>query len=240
MAIGTLGLAFVAGLLSILSPCVLPLLPIVLGTAASRHRAGPFVLAGGVALSFVAIGLFVATIGFAVGLDGEVFRMVAAVLMIVVGAGLAVPPLQVRLAAAGGPISNWADQRIGGIRAGGLAGQFAVGLLLGAVWSPCAGPTLGAASVLAAQGTSLGQVGVTMTVFGLGAAAPLVAIGLVSRQAMARWRDRLLSGGKGAKIAFGIFLTFLGLAILTGFDKRLEATLVDLSPEWLTALTTRF
>ena len=158
MAFGTLGLAFLAGLLSVLSPCVLPLLPIVLGTAASEHRGGPFALAGGVALSFVAIGLFIATVGFTIGLTGDVFRTAAAILMVGVGVVLALPTLQVRLATAGGPISNWADQRINAIQSRGLAGQFGVGVLLGAVWSPCAGPTLGAASLLAAQGSSLGQV----------------------------------------------------------------------------------
>jgi hypothetical protein len=61
MAFGALALAFVAGILSILSPCVLPILPIVLGAAASAHRWGPVVLAMGLAVSFVAIGLFVAT-----------------------------------------------------------------------------------------------------------------------------------------------------------------------------------
>src|SRR5271168_1714810 len=107
MALGSLALAFLAGLLSVLSPCVLPLLPIVLGAAASEHRMGPAALAAGVALSFVTIGLFVATVGFAIGLDGEIFRTVAAILMIGVGAVLAIPPLQARLAMAGGPISNW-------------------------------------------------------------------------------------------------------------------------------------
>lgn len=82
MAFGAMGLAFVAGLLSILSPCVLPLLPIVFGTAASEHRSGPIALAGGVALSFVVIGLFVATVGFSLGLDGNLFRTAAAILMI--------------------------------------------------------------------------------------------------------------------------------------------------------------
>jgi cytochrome c-type biogenesis protein len=240
VALGTLGLAFLAGLLSILSPCVLPLLPIVLGAAASEHRAGPLALAGGVALSFVAIGLFVATIGFAIGLDGGVFRAAAAVLMMLVGVLLAMPALQVRLATAGGPVSNWADQRINAIQSRGLAGQFGVGLLLGAVWSPCAGPTLGAASVLAAQSASLGQVGATMLSYGVGAAAPLVGIGLLSRQAMPKWRGRLIAGGKGAKIAFGLLLVVLGAAILTGLDRRLETALVDASPQWLTDLTTRF
>ena len=240
MAAGTLGLAFLAGLLSILSPCVLPLLPIVFGTAASEHRAGPLALAGGVALSFVTIGLFVATIGFAIGLDADVFRTVAAILMILVGIVLVMPALQRRLATAGGPVSNWADRRIGTIQSRGLGGQFGIGLLLGAVWSPCAGPTLGAASVLAAQGSSLGQVAATMLSFGLGAATPLVTIGLVSRQALGRWRDRLLSGGKTMKIALGLFLVVIGFSIAVGFDKTIETKLVELSPDWLTALTTRF
>ncbi|MDR3497391.1 MAG: cytochrome c biogenesis CcdA family protein [Ancalomicrobiaceae bacterium] len=239
MTAGTLGLAYLAGVLSILSPCVLPLLPIVLGSAASRHRAGPLVLAGGVVLSFVAIGVFVASVGFAIGLDGDVFRGVAAVLMLVVGIVLTLPSLQVRLAIAGGPISNWADRRIDGVGSDGLVGQFVIGLLLGAVWSPCAGPTLGAASLLAAQGTSLGEVGSIMASFGLGAATPLVGLGLVSRQAMAHWRGRLLSAGKGAKISLGVLLLALGTLILTGLDKQLETMLVEASPAWLTTLTTR-
>jgi len=240
MASGTLGLAFLAGLLSILSPCVLPLLPIVLGTAASEHKLGPAALAGGVTVSFVLIGLFIATVGFSIGLDGEVFRKAAAGMMVGLGLVLMMPSLQMNLASAGGPISNWADQRINGIQSRGLAGQFGIGLLLGAVWSPCVGPTLGAASVLAAQGTSLGQVSLTMVAFGVGAALPLVAVGLVSRRIMARWRDRLLKGGKGAKTALGLFLAILGFMILTGVDKRIETLLVDHSPDWMTNITTRF
>ena len=240
MTAGTLGLALLAGLLSVLSPCVLPLLPIVLGAAASEARAGPIALAAGVALSFVAIGLFVATIGFAIGLDGDKFRTAAAILMIGVGVVLAAPSLQASLAAAGGPISNWADQRISAVQSRGLAGQFGIGLLLGAVWSPCVGPTLGAASILAAQGSSLGRVALTMLAFGLGAAAPLVGLGFVSRQAMARWRSALIGGGKTAKMAFGVLMIALGLIIVSGLDKRIETLLVDASPQWLTGLTTRF
>ena len=90
MTLATLGLALLAGLLSILSPCVLPLLPIVLGAAASEHRFGPAALAAGVAVSFVAVGLFVATVGFSIGLDGEVVRRVAAVAMISDGSTTAI------------------------------------------------------------------------------------------------------------------------------------------------------
>lgn len=240
MISGTIGLAFLAGLLSVLSPCVLPLLPIVLGSAAAEHRLGPAALAGGVALSFVAIGLFVATVGFSIGLDGDVFRTAAAILMVLLGLVLVTPLLQVRLAAAGGPISDWTERHFSGFSTRGVLGQFGVGLLLGAVWSPCVGPTLGAASVLAAQGSDLGQVAATMLAFGLGAGLPLVVLGMLSRQVLMRWRDRLIQGGKGAKLALGVVLVLVGLLIATGYDKRVEARLVEASPAWLTALTTRF
>ena len=172
--IGTLGLAFLAGILSVLSPCVLPLLPLVLGAAASEHRLGPAALAAGLALSFVAIGLFVATVGFAIGLDAGLFRLVAALLLVLVGLVLMVPVAQTRLAAAAGPVSDWTERRFGGFSSAGLAGQFGVGLLLGAVWSPCVGPTLGAASLLASQGRDLSVVALTMLLFGLGAATGLM------------------------------------------------------------------
>lgn len=236
----TLGFAFLAGVLSILSPCVLPLLPLVLGAAVSEHRLGPLALAGGLALSFTTIGLFVATAGFAIGLDGAAFRWVAAVLIVAVGLVLVLPQAQARLAVAAGPVSNWTEQRFGGFSTGGLSGQFSLGLLLGAVWSPCVGPTLGAASVLAARGESLGAVTLTMLAFGIGAGIPLVLLGLLSRERMVQLRQRMMAAGKGGKLILGGLLLLVGLAILTGLDKAVESRLVELSPAWLTSLTTRF
>jgi cytochrome c-type biogenesis protein len=240
MTSGGLVLSFVAGVLSILSPCVLPLLPIVLGAAASEQRWGPVALAAGLSVSFVAIGLFVATIGFSIGLDADVFRYVAAVLIIAIGVVLMVPRLQTAFAVAGGPMANWAHRRLAGLSSGSVAGQFGVGVLLGAVWSPCVGPTLGAASLLAAQGRDLGQVAVTMLVFGLGAALPLLALGLVSREAMIQWRHRMAAAGHGLKTGFGAILVAIGALVITGLDKAVETALVEASPQWLTDLTTRF
>ena len=147
---------------------------------------------------------------------------------------------QARLALAAGPVSNWAEQRFGGMSSSGLGGQFAVGLLLGAVWSPCVGPTLGAASVLAARSENLGLVALTMAAFGVGAAQPLLALGLMSREALTRWRGRMLAVGSGGKAVMGVLLVMVGVLIVTDLDKRLEAVLVEASPAWLTDLTTRF
>ncbi|MGA8170432.1 MAG: cytochrome c biogenesis protein CcdA [Methylocystis sp.] len=238
MSLGVLGLALLAGILSILSPCVLPLLPLVLGAAAAKHRLGAPLLALGVALSFVVIGLFVATIGFAIGLDGSVFRLGSAVLMILFGIVLTAPPLQARFSAAVGPLSNMIDDAFRGFPASGSLGQLGLGLVLGAVWSPCVGPTLGAASVLAARGENMEQVALTMTAFGFGASLPLLLLGSLSRRYLSSKRDALLDGGKRVKQALGVLLIVVGASIVTGLDKDLEARLVEASPVWLTRLTT--
>jgi len=238
--LATLGLAYLAGVLSTLSPCVLPLLPVVVGAAAATHRLGPLALALGLASAFTVVGLFAATIGFSIGLDADVFRMVAAALMIVLGAVLIVPVFGSRLALAAEPVSQWASQRLAGFSAAGLPGQFGVGVLLGVAWSPCVGPTLGAASLLASQAKDLPRVAATMLLFGLGASSPLLAVGILSAEVMSKARHHALSAGRGLKAALGVVFVLIGAAILTGADKTIETALVEASPQWLTDLTTRY
>ena len=139
--------------------------------------------------------MFIATIGYGIGLDASFFRIIAAMMLIGIGVILLVPQLQTQVAAAAAPISGWTEDRFGGIETGGLSGQFALGLLLGAVWSPCVGPTLGAASVLAAQGENLGQVALVMLAFGLGAALPLLLLG----PPVARYADALARTAAGSR-----------------------------------------
>lgn len=233
-------LAFVAGVLSILSPCVLPILPLVLASALSAHRLGPLALGCGVALSFTAIGLFVLTLGFSLGLDGDVFRTFGAVLLVALGLVLLIAPLGEAFARFATPLSNAMDARFGGKTGTGLTGQFALGLLLGVVWSPCVGPTLGVALVAAGQGHDLGLAGLAMLFYGFGAALPFLILGTLSRALVVRWRSTLISAGKGGKVALGALLLIFGVVIITGVDKALETALVDASPAWLIALTTRF
>ena len=238
--LASLGFAALAGVLSTLSPCVLPLLPLVFGSAVAAHRHGALALSLGLVLAFVAVGLFVATMGFAAGLDGGVFRLVAAVALGAVGIVLLSATLQGRLAMVTGRVSDGAHRLLARLPGRGLGGQFLLGMVLGTVWSPCVGPTLGAASLLAAQGRDLGAVAATMTAFGIGAALPLLLVAALSRQALQRWRGRMASGANGGKLALGGMALAVSLAILTGVDHRIEAALVDASPAWLTDLTTRF
>ncbi len=240
MNLGSVGFGFLAGLFSVLSPCVLPILPLVLGAAVAVHRAGVLLLALGMALAFVVAGLFIATIGFAIGIDGDALRWVSALLLGGFGLVLLLSDLDVAFARVAGPVSNAANRLLGRLSPGGLGGQFLLGLILGAVWSPCVGPTLGAASMLGARGTNLGGVAAVMLAFGLGAALPLLVLGSLSRAAMLRWRGRMLQVGRGGKLLVGAVSVVIALLILSGLDRSLETALVEASPAWLTRLTTRF
>ncbi|CAA6603574.1 putative cytochrome c-type biogenesis protein membrane protein [Rhodospirillaceae bacterium LM-1] len=233
---GSLGLAAVAGALSTLSPCVLPLLPVLIGGAAQGHRLGPLALAAGLSLSFASLGLFLALFGFALGLDGSLFRNGAAALMAVFGLVLLVPALQRGFAQALSPLTGGGNALLARFTPDGLGGQFLLGLLLGAVWSPCTGPTLGAAVGLAAQAGSAGGAGLIMLVFGLGAGLPLVLLAYAFRGGV----RRMAGLSRLAKPILGGALLFVGILVLSGLDKALETRLVALLPDWLIDLVTRF
>ena len=240
MSSASVGAGLLAGILSTLSPCVFPLLPLVIGAATSTHRTGAFWLAGGVAVSFTMAGLFVATVGFAIGLDGDIFRIVSAILLMLLGAALLSTSIGARLGVAAGGLSSAGDRMIRRLSLTSGRGQFLVGVLLGLVWSPCAGPTLGAASLLAAHRKDLGSVAAVMFAFGVGTTLPIVVVAVLSRQALLRWRQRMLAAGHVGKVAMGLSALAIGGLILTGIDRSVEATLVSSSPAWLTNLTTQF
>lgn len=240
MSVGNPALAFLAGMLSVLSPCVLPLIPLVFGAAAAKHRYAPLALIAGLCGSFVLLGLVLATVGHSVGLNIETIRYVSSVLIILLGAALLIPSLHSPVERLLAPIVRWADGHLAWANSDGLGANLLIGALLGAAWSPCLGPTLGAASLLAAEGRNLWQVAIVMFAFGIGASLPLLLIGALSHKTLAAWRTHISRIGNGLKAALGGALVVLGSLVVTGMDKLLETALVDISPSWLIDLTTRF
>jgi cytochrome c-type biogenesis protein len=94
--------------------------------------------------------------------------------------------------------------------------------------------------VLASQGERLGEVALVMAAFGLGATLPIVLLGMMSREAMLRLKTKLISAGRWLRPSLGLILLLIGVATLTGVDKRIEAALIDISPDWLGRLTTLY
>lgn len=231
-------LAYAAGALTILSPCVLPLVPIVLGSAAQRHRFGPLALATGLVISFSLTGFALATVGEAAGIDSDTVRLIGAIVLILIGLALIIPYFQRLSERLASPLAGFAGERQAGLEKYGLWGQAGIGALLGLVWSPCVGPTLGAATILASQGQNLAGVAIVMAAFGLGIASVLLVLALAARSVLAKWRGKLMSAGNSGKKALGVLVMAVGLLIITGTDRLVEGAILTASPDWLTDLTT--
>ena len=228
-------LSFSAGALTVLSPCVFPLALIAMTSALQRHRFGPLALAAGLAGSSALLGLLFALLGFAV--DRDLVRVVAAALLVLLGVVLLSLRLQGTFARLVAPLADRASRMLSRAPRDGWVGQLLVGVLLGAIWSPCAGPTLAAAITLAAQRTSVPSAAAVIAAFSLGAAVPLMALAYVSRQTFGR---RVESIARVARPLTGVALVLVGVLTLSGGDRAIETRLVDVMPEWLMDLTTRF
>jgi cytochrome c biogenesis protein CcdA len=230
-------LSFAAGALSLLSPCVLPLLPVVLAGALARHRLGPVALVAGLAASATAFGFLFAVLGTAI--DRDVMRLVAAALLIVFAVIMLSARLGEAFALATTAISKGAAALLERFTPRGPGGQIAVGALLGVLWTPCSGPTLGSAVTLAAQRESLAASMAVMAAYSAGATLPLLALAYGGRRALDS-SNRLAALERVGRLLIGSALLVMGLLTLTGTDKAVETQLVERLPEWLIDLTTRF
>ena len=237
---GTLFLGLIAGTLTTLSPCVLPILPVVLAGALGQHRWGPVALIGGLVLSFTALGLLVSGATRAFDIPSDSIRTVSAVLLLLFGLMLLSTALQKRFAELSAPLSNALNNFSGRFAPEGMRGQFLLGALLGAIWAPCSGPTLGAAITLATSGQSPLRAGAVMLAFGIGAGTPLLALAYGSRESLKARRAALAGIGRYAGPLLGAVLAALAVTILLGLDRRIEAALLDAMPDWLLGLTTQF
>lgn len=227
-------LAVVAGVLSIMSPCVWPLVPIVMSAAATSGRAGPVFLALGLSTAFAVSGTVLTLVLLNLGFNPDGFRYVAAALLVLVALMLLVKPW-----------GNWVTLQLSGFTSrfnpatgpgGAAVGQFGMGALLGLVWLPCVGPTLGAAIALASMGQQMGTAFAVMFAFGLGTAGALLAAGVLSGRLLNRLRPGLLAGATRGKQWLGALLLVLGLLVFTGLDKALEAYALRILPDWAISL----
>lgn len=232
--------AYMAGLLTLINPCVLPVLPIVLVSALNANRAGPIVLAAGLSLSFVVLGVLVTAFGSGVGLTQDRISQIGAGLMIVFGTILIVPLFARRFELVMAGVASGAGAQMQGLETGSLRGQFLGGLLLGTVWSPCIGPTLGGAIALASQGQDLGYVTLIMITFSLGVSTFIVALGLGARETL---RTRAMAFSRLAersKPIIGATFIAVGLMLLFQVHHVLEGWLLNTMPVWLQDLSVTF
>lgn len=237
LSLPQLGLSLAAGSLTTLSPCVFPLLPLVLGGALQGSRYAPVAMGVGMTASFAGIGMVLGALGPALGIDADTVRTAGAAMLIAFALVMLVPALGERFTRWMLPIASSANAASSRLDGGSISGALMLGGVLGLVWSPCSGPLLGSALTLVASEGGVARGGVVLGIFGLGAAIPLVAVAYASRSGFARVRDWVLKRIEQVRHAFAVLLGAMGVAILTGGDKWLEARLLTWMPDAWVNLT---
>ena len=237
MSLPQLGLSVAAGSLTTLSPCVFPLLPLVLGGAVQGNRYAPVAMGLGMMLSFATIGVVLGALGPVLGIDADTIRVAGAAMLIVFAAVMLVPALGERFSQWMLPIASVANAASTRLDGGSLASAAALGAVLGLVWSPCSGPLLGSALTLVATEGGALRGGVVLALFGLGAAIPLVAVAYASRSGFMRARAWIMVRVERLRRGFAVLLGGMGVAILTGADKWLETRVLGWLPDAWVNLT---
>ena len=237
LSLPQLGLSLAAGSLTTLSPCVFPLLPLVLGGALQRNRFAPVAMGVGMIASFAAIGMVLGALGPALGIDADTVRTAGAAMLIAFALVMLVPALGERFTQWMLPIASTAHAASARLDGGSVVGALLLGGVLGLVWSPCSGPLLGSALTLVASQGGVARGGLVLGIFGLGAAVPLVAVAYASRSGFVRARDWVLARIERVRHVFALLLGALGIAILTGGDRWLEAHVLQWLPDAWVNLT---
>lgn len=225
--------AYGAGLLTLINPCVLPILPIVLATSLQASKHGPLAIASGMSLTFVVLGMLVTVAGRSLGITTETVSDAGAVLMVGFGLVLMVPAFSAKFATATAGFSSGADAQISDIQDKGLRGQFLGGMLLGAVWSPCIGPTLGAAISLASQGQDLIRVTLTMVFFALGVSTIILVLGYGARSVIMKRQALMRRIAEKSRPIMGVTFVVVGLGLLFKVHHVIEGWALQNLPTWL-------
>ncbi|MEF2280455.1 cytochrome c biogenesis CcdA family protein [Deinococcus sp. YIM 134068] len=217
--------AFLGGVLTVVSPCVLPVLPVVLsGTVGGRAR--PWGIIAGFIGSFVLLTLFLGTLVGALGLSADLLRWGAVALLFTFGLTLAIPAL-------GGRFEQLAARAIpqGSAWGGGdgLVGGLLVGATLGLVWTPCVGPILASVTTLALSGQVTGFAAAVTTAYALGVALPMFAVMAGGRRLLTRMPALLRNLG-GLQRAFGGVLALFALGMALGVDRAAQTLIVERVP----------
>ena len=229
-----LGFAFLAGLVTILAPCIWPILPIVLSSSVSGEgHQRPLGITLGIMLSF---GFFTLTLSYLVKIfnfDPDILRIVAVVIIGLLGLTMIIPSLTRMLEGFISRLSSIFGQRVK--QGNGFGVGFITGLSLGIVWSPCAGPILAAIAALAATGKVTLSVVLVTVVYVIGAGIPLFIIAYGGQRIVKR--TRFLSTHTGRiQQAFGVIMLITAIAIYTNYDRVVENELLNVFPEFTAGL----
>ena len=223
-------IAFLAGIVTAISPCVLPVLPVAMAGAVTGGRRRPLGIVAGFVLTLVVFTLALTSALVALGLSASGQRNLGVVLLVAFGLTMVVPALGDRVSGALAPLTRLGARLPKG--GGGFAGGVLMGMGLGLVWAPCAGPVFSAIAAANATDTTGAGAWVVLAAYALGAALPMLAIMLGGQRLARRFAPRAVA----IRAGMGVLLVATGALIFTGADTRLTAWVVDAVPEYTETL----
>ncbi len=231
-----LGFAFLSGLVTILAPCIWPLLPIVLSaSSAGKSHTRPLGVTLGIMLSFALFTLAISYLVRLFHLDPNVIRLLAVLILVFLGLSMIIPALSRITELWVSRISGKFGQRTS-VQTADFQGGFVTGLSLGIVWSPCAGPILASIATLAATGqVSLSVILVTLA-YVTGVGIPLFLFAYGGQKVVGRTRFLSAYTGRVQQV-FGALMLLTALAIYTNYDKVVQLKLLNAFPSYSQALT---
>lgn len=223
--------AMLAGVVTIAGPCILPLLPIILGTSTVRsHPSRPLFIVLGFILSFSIFAILFSVFGGLLGLSPDAFRTIAAIVIGLFGVSMLFPKIQETAFSKLQPLLGTITPKTD-IANQGLWSGFLLGASLGLVWTPCAGPILGSILTLVASKHDLAQAGSLLAAYAIGAGAPMLAIAYGGQAVTARVRSVAKYSTLIQRI-FGALIVCVAIGIFVGFDRSIQTYLVTQAP-WL-------
>lgn len=209
----SLGFAFLAGIVTVLSPCILPVLPIILSSTAGKFR--PLSIIFGFVLSFTFFTLFLSIIVRASGIPADYLRNISIILIGGFGVSLLIPKFQTSLELLFSKLTKF----IPPVDSSG----FIIGLSLGLIWTPCVGPILASVISLAVTGTVTMETILITLAYSVGASIPMLIIMLGGQ--------RLIPRSQKIQFIFGILMMISAVAMYFKFDRLLQTTILDILPK---------
>lgn len=225
--------AFLAGIVTVLSPCILPLLPIILSSSDSTGKQKPFGVVVGFVASFTFFTLFLSTIVRLSGISADSLRYFSIAVLALFGASLLFPQIQTQIEVF---FSRFANLMPSSQNKKGFWGGLVIGLSLGLLWTPCVGPILASVISLAITGTVTAQAFLITLAYALGTAIPMFGIMLAGSTALQKVPWLLRNTGKIQK-AFGILMILTAIGIFFNVDRRFQTFVLTTFPNYGIGLT---
>ncbi len=227
--------AFLAGIVTILSPCILPILPVILSSSipGSASRLRPYGIVTGFILSFTFFTLFLSTLVKLFGIPVDALRTLSVVIIAGFGLSLLIPPVQLFIEQLFSRLANRVPSTTGKT---GFGGGVLIGLSLGLLWTPCVGPILASVISLAITGTVTTDAFFITLAYSIGTAIPMLMI-ILGGQKLLTKTPWLLRNTRKIQKAFGVIMILTAIGIYNGVDRTFQTYILTTFPNYGVGLT---